>query len=250
MPVGNLPGWKQVFADNFAGETVNVGGFSGCDSGTTCSGLPANVKAKWWTYPDGTPDTTKNGRYTPSKTLSIKGGLMNIAIHTSGGTHMTAAPIPRFKGVNGYGTGLKYGRYSVRFRADALKGYKTAFLLWPDSNDPSKGGEIDFPEGNLNDIISAFMHPPVKDDQDAHDTTARYTSWHTATIEWRPASVTFILDGKTIMTSTSAKKRIPATPMSWILQTETQTYPTTTPPSSSVAGNVQIDWAAAWSYNP
>src|SRR3989442_7166175 len=46
MPKGDLSGWHHVFADNFAGESVPLGAFSGCTwpSGATvlqldCSGL-------------------------------------------------------------------------------------------------------------------------------------------------------------------------------------------------------------------
>src|SRR5207245_2889251 len=59
MPVGDIPGWHQVFADDFNAEAkAPLGSFSGCVDGpnlisSTCSGLPASVGAKWWAYPDG-----------------------------------------------------------------------------------------------------------------------------------------------------------------------------------------------------
>ena len=37
--------------------------------------------------------------------------------------------------------------------------------------------------------------------------------------------------------------------MHWVLQTETALTSSTAPPAS-VAGNVQIDWVAAWAYDP
>ena len=66
MPTGDLPGWHQIFADDFPTD-VPVGGFSGCDQGTvrSCSGLPSAVQAKWWAYPDGWKDTSGLGVYMP-----------------------------------------------------------------------------------------------------------------------------------------------------------------------------------------
>lgn len=85
----------------------------------------------------------------------------------------------------------------------------------------------------------------VWNSQDVYTTSASYPTWHTATTEWTPSAVTFYLDGKVIGKSTS---RIPNTPMHWVLQTETSTYGVV--PSNSTAGNVQVDWVAAYSYKP
>ena len=130
---------------------------------------------------------TGTGTYYPSKVLSIKHGVLDYYVHT--GTvrgkrvHMVAALLPKISGtVDG---GLLYGRYVIRFRAAALPGYHAAFLLWPESNDWPYGGEIDFPEGNLDQRVFAFMHHRGAirgSQQDAYATRAKFTSWHTATI--------------------------------------------------------------------
>ncbi len=141
-----------------------------------------------------------------------------------------------------------YGRYAIRFRADAVKGYKAAWLLWPKSGTWPRDGEIDFPEGNLDQKISAFMHrqgATAGSDQDAYNTQSTFTSWHTAVIEWGPGQTRFLLDGTVIGTSTS---RIPNTAMHWVIQTETALDGTT--PADSAQGHVQIDWVAVWSYAP
>jgi beta-glucanase (GH16 family) len=247
MPVGDLPGWHQVFTDDFT-VTAPLGSFSGCSTTTsttsTCSGLPAGVKEKWWAYPDGWHDTTKNGTYYPSKVLSIGNGVLDMYLHTENGVHMVSAPVPRIPGAVGAEGGLLYGRYTMRFKADPLHGYKTAWLLWPDSEIWPQDGEIDFPEGNLDGSFCAYMHHQggtSGSDQDEYCTSATYTSWHTATIEWLPSSVTFLLDGVVIGKSTSA---IPDTPMHMVLQTETSTDGTV--PADSTAGHVHVDWFAAY----
>ncbi len=235
MPRGDLPGWKQIFTDDFTSD-VAVGSFPG-----------TVYKTKWEVYLDGWPDTAgKKGapsRYYPSKVISVKNGILNKYIHTENGTHMGAAILPILPGHTSSRVGQLYGKYTVRFRADAIKGFKTAWLLWPDSGGNLQYGEIDFPEGDLADTIHAYMHKinaSSGGDQDAFSTGVTYTAWHTASTEWAPGKVTFILDGKVIGTSTS---RTPNTPMHWVLQTESCLN---TCPAATAAGNVQIDWVAVY----
>src|SRR2546427_410289 len=65
---------------------------------------------------------------------------------------------------------MLYGRYAVRFKADPVPGYKTAWLLWPDSGNWPADGEIDFPENSLDGNACAFVHhlgATIPSDQDA-----------------------------------------------------------------------------------
>lgn len=230
MPVGNIPGWTQAFSDDF-NENVPLGQF------------PAAVSSKWKDYPDGWPDTTGNGTYEPTKVVSIQNGVMNLFLHTENGVHMVSAPEPIIPGATGAAGGTLYGMYSVRFKAQPVVGYKTAWLLWPDSNQ-QVDGEIDFPEGNLQLDIHAYMHH-VGDptNQDSYGTSASYAQWHTATTIWTANSVTFMLDGQVIGESTDPSV-IPHQPMHWVLQTETQTNGPA--PSNAESGNVDIDWVSVW----
>jgi beta-glucanase (GH16 family) len=224
MPKGDVPGWHQVFSDNFI-QNVPLGSF------------PAAVASKWGnSYPDGWLDTSKAGTYLPSKVVSISGGVMNLYLHTAGGVHMVAAPVPTLPT-------MTYGRYVIRFRSDSIPGYKTAWLLWPNSEVWPRDGEIDFPEGALNGTIGGFVHyqgaTSGSDQYAMPDTGVAYTGWHTAQIDWLPTGVTFSLDGKVVGQTT---QRIPNTPMHWVIQTETDGG---APPASS-AGNVQIDWVTVY----
>jgi hypothetical protein len=224
MPVGDPPGWHQVFADDFRTD-VPVGGFSGCDDGTTrtCSGLPAPVRATWWAYPDGWADTSKQGTYTPSKTISIQNGMIHLHMYTADGRHLVAAPVPKIPDPAGAEGGQLHGRYAVRFEVQApAHGYKVAWLLWPDSEKFPGDGEIDFPESALDGDITAFTHhrgATSGSDQDEFNTAVPLSSgWHTTVIEWTASACRFILDGTAIGTSTS---RLPDTPMHLVLQSET-----------------------------
>ena len=231
VPVGDMPGWKQVFTDNFTGN-VPVGEF------------PAEVSGKWGAYPDGWPDTTHHGTYEPTKVVSIHDGIMDLYLHTVNGVHMVAAPYPKISGAPGSEGGLLYGMYEVRFKAQQVKGYKTAWLLWPDDENPVDG-EIDFPEGDLQLNIHAFLHHADSNpkDQESYSTVDTYGDWHTATTIWTSDAVIFMLDGKVIGDTTN-KSIIPNVPMHWVLQTETRTGGG--PPSDTATANVSIDWVSVW----
>ena len=223
MPVGDLPGWRQVFTDDFT-TNVPLGSF------------PAAVSTKWGAYLEGWKDTSKNGTYSPGRVVSIHDGVLDKYLHSENGVPLVAALTPKLP------ANMSAGRYAIRFKADPVPRYKTAWLLWPDSEVWPRDGEIDFPEGDLDGTIHAFMHRQngtSGGDQDAYSTTARYTSWHTAILEWSPGRCAFILDGNTIGVSTS---RVPSTPMHWVIQTETAL--SGEKPTGS--GHVLIDWVAVW----
>lgn len=243
MPVGDLPGWHQVFADDFRTD-VPVGGFSQCDNVTrSCAALPAAVQSRWWAYPDGWPDTSKQGVYTPSKTVSIANGLMHLHLYTENGVHLVAAVLPKIPGATGSEGGQLHGRYAIRFEvAHPTAGYKIAWLLWPDSEQFPADGEIDFPETPLTGTLGGYVHHmngASPDDQDTFDTGVPVSSgWHTAVIEWTAASVTFQLDGATMGVSTS---RTPSTPMHLVIQNETDGST-----SDAATADILIAWVAVY----
>lgn len=243
MPIGDLPGWKQVFREEFNKGNVPIGAFPG----------PA-YSAKWSAgYKDGTPDTagqkgTKSGYY-PSKVLSVKNGMLDWYLHSEKGISMGAAPAPKIpndsnrdKSLLPRHNSLMYGRISVRFKADSLRGYKVAWLLWPDSGVWPRDGEINFPEGDLAKTFYGAAHyrgndPAASDMFQSHTT---FTDWHVATIEWTPGKVEFILDGRSLGASTTLT---PNTPMHYILQSES-CLPRC--PAPQTAGHLYLDWIAIW----
>jgi hypothetical protein len=227
-PRTRLPGWRLIFHEDFTTAAA--------------PGAFLSVYRNFGAYPWGWVDTTKRGHYDPN-ILSVSGGTMVMHLHTgSDGIHRIAAPYPKLPGG---GRDQLYGRYSVRFRADPVDGYKTAWLLWPQSEVWSDG-EIDFPEGDLTGTMSAFLHYVGAPTQfDYFGTGVGYSSWHVATIEWRPNRLSFWLDGRLIGTST---QHVPVKPMHYVLQTETEIGSDPVPPTA--AGNVQVDWVSIWRYEP
>jgi Glycosyl hydrolases family 16 len=231
MPVGDVPGWHQIFADDFTTD-VALGSF------------PAAVSSQWTAYKSPWKDTSGYGTYSPSSVVSIAGGVLNQNIHTENGVTMVSALQPQLP------SAVTYGRYAVRYRFDPIAGYKMAWMLWPDGNNNVRDGEIDFPEMNLDATTAwAFNHHTNRvngDDQDWFKTPLTPGGWHTAVIEWSPNLVVFRFDGAEIGRTSN---RVASTAMHWVLQTETQ-LGRGGPPAANARGNVQIDWAAVWSYDP
>jgi len=229
-PTATSP-WTLIFSDEF-------------DQALAEGQFPTAVGGRWYAYPYGWKDTSKNGTYDPS-IVSWHDGLLDAHIRTTAGVPRVAAFGPILPDGS---TSQLYGRYEVRFRADPIVGYKGAWLLWPKSETWPRDGEIDFPEGDFDRTISAFVHrqgATTGSDQDAFPTTALWPDWHTAVTEWTPAAVRFYLDGALIGTAT---ERIPNTPMRLVIQNETTLAGFV--PADAVQGHVLIDRVAVWSYTP
>lgn len=232
MPTGDYPDFQLVQAEDFL-TPIAIGQW------------PGPYATGWTAYQDGWPDTAgqggANSGYAPSKVVSVQDGMLDYYLHSENGRTLSAALLP-------VQADHLYGRISLRMRADPVQGFKTAFLYWPNSGVWPRDGEIDFPEGSLTDTVAAFMHRQNGTwggDQDAFSTAARYTEWHTYTIEWKPASVEFFVDGTSIGVST---ERIPNTPMHFVLQSERCLNGCSVP--ANAAGHLQIDWIAVWDYAP
>lgn len=237
-PTSNIPttdptGWRRILAEDF-NTALPIGSWPGVyspnfgsyanDGDTARRNLPS----------------LEGGYWDSSKTVSVHDGMLDIWVHTENGEHYAAVPTLQPGGVSNY-TAL---RVQFRFRADPAHGYKTAWLLWPQSGIWPRDGEIDFPEGDLDTVIQGYMHrqgATTGGDQASTSTAAKYTDWHTGILEWRAGvSCKFILDGVTILNETN---RVPATPMHYVFQTETS-LSTNAPDTSE--GHVQLDYVVAW----
>lgn len=225
MPVGNLPGWTQIFSDDFSTDTPE---------GT----FPGPYKSKWSAY-NGFKDTYDHGLYDRN-ILSVHDGSLDTYFRTIDGTPRVAAPTPL---INGSWAGQTYGRYSARFKSDAVDGFRVAWLLWPDSGNWNQG-EVDFPESWLTGEIDGFNHCLNNPGKNCYWVKSGISpnAWHTVTINWTPKLLSFIIDGKVIGSTT---KSIPSSKMHWIMQSETIGH--TTPTGS---GHLYIDWVSIYKYTP
>lgn len=223
-PQGDLPGWSQIFVDDFD-ESVEQGGF------------PGPYSDSWLAY-DGFTDTADVGTYRASA-VSAADGVLSLGVSTHGDEVTSSAVVPLVDGLWG---GQTYGRYSVRLRADPVPGYSAAFLLWSDDNDWNDG-EVDFPEGHLDKNVRAYNHTPGNPSENsfARRTAVPFTDWHTYTIDWTPDEIAFSIDGVTIGTTSHD---IPTAKLHWVMQIET----TKTTPPDGAEGAVQVDWATIYRY--
>ena len=121
MPVGNIPGWRQVFTDDFNGRTLD--------------------SSKWrlyWGKPGGDPA----GWFDP-RHVAVSHGMLVISAYRDrrdGGKWATGGLS------SSRGLAQTYGKYLVRFRLDPGIGVGHAALLMPANN--SWPPEIDFSEDN------------------------------------------------------------------------------------------------------
>lgn len=236
MPVGDLAGWRQTGFQDFS--TPAATGEVGTVYGQDMRGY------------SGFPDSSGNGLYMPNSVLSVDNGKLIYFLHAEEGSAKVASVIPF-----GY-SGQKYGRYSVRFRYDALPGYKIAFLLWPTSNQWADG-EVDWPEGDLDGrlygasaIKGSSSNGAVKfDPSERVYTPAGPNEWHIATIEWTPGSVKWFWDGG-LVGQTTVPSGVPDRPMRWTLQAETSDRSHQAFPEETTQGNLEIDWVVQYAYAP
>jgi beta-glucanase (GH16 family) len=231
MPVGDLPGWKQVFADDFATD-VPLGSFPG-----------ASYNNRWFPYNPGCCDTSGYGTYDASKVVSVSGGVMDAYLHTEGGTHYVNAMVAKAPAT---GWGQLYGRYSIRMKADPIPGYKVVPLLWPDS-DIWDQGEIDFPEVNVLSVgekakANVYLAGRWQNFQSTVDLVG---GWHIYTSEWSPGLLTFSIDGVRVWTTS---KDVPTVPMHYVVQFESAIG--VGAPANTAAGHVQVDWTTMYSRTP
>jgi hypothetical protein len=106
--------------------------------------------------------------------------------------------VERINGNTAAGVGSKhwqtYGTYSVTFRFSKGAG-KMCILLYGHKLHQ----EIDFAESAKRDpnrrIMTATLHWGAANHMQHFRTAGDFSQWHTATVEWKPGSLTFLMDG-------------------------------------------------------
>ena len=242
MPVGDLPGWRQVFAEDFT-VAAPTGSW-----GASCAQDPDKIVytgaggTKWRTYADCYRDTEEKRPYRSDQVLSVHDGVLDFSLRNVDGRPAGASPSPVINAATNsqYQT---YGRYSARFRVDtpALSEYYIAWLLWPLDEEKWKCAESDFPEMGLADrAVNAFAHYGCAGAQDQFSASIDLTKWHTVTQEWAPGVRRYYLDGTLIGTST---RSVFNGPQRFQLQTETRG-------NGTHAGHLTVDWVVVYAYRP
>jgi hypothetical protein len=158
MLVGNVPGWREVFSDDFSGSSLS-----------------------WrWTSYWGVPGGDPGGFFDPTHVSVAVGQLVIGGFKDPADNAWDAGP-------NTYVTGgissspsfaQTYGKHLVRFGFDPGVGIAHAILLWPQSN--AWPPEIDFlrgqrcqpPDGLRDAALRRDQHPDPAEDQGRPDAVA------------------------------------------------------------------------------
>jgi Glycosyl hydrolases family 16 len=225
MPTGNLPGWRQVLADDFSGSSLNP--------------------AKWYPYTASEPGGDPGGWFEASH-VTVSGGNLVISAYrdplagglwTTGG--VSSAP----------GLVQTYGKYLVRFRFAAGHGIAHGVMLLPASG--AWPPEIDFSEDNGGDrnIDTATLHYGAQNAMEHATVATDLTQWHTLGLEWTQGQLVYTLDGHEWGRMTGAS--VPSIPMVLDIQTQAWACGTSSwegcPDASTPATvNLYVDWAVAY----
>ncbi|MBV9336931.1 MAG: glycoside hydrolase family 16 protein [Solirubrobacterales bacterium] len=223
MPVGNIPGWRQVFADDFQGRSLDT--------------------SKWRLY-WGTPGGDPAGWFDPHH-VTVSDGMLVISAYRDQRDHGGWATGGLSSSV---GLVQTYGKYLVRFRVDQSVGVTFAALLWPADN--SWPPEIDFSEGNGSGPVGTFatVHYGRHDSRwSAGLPDLNLTQWHTLGVQWTKGKLEYTIDGRIWQTMNG--DFVPTVPM--VLDLQTQTWPCGSwarCPDASTPRVVRmyVDWAVAY----
>lgn len=133
---------------------------------------------------------------------------------------------------------VPYGRWDVRARVSANADHGFAMLLWPNAENWPVGGELDlaeFPDAQRS-RLQTTVHYGATNQQHTAFTSGDFTAWHTYSVIWTPASVTYLVDDQPVMVVTDPAA-IPSGPMHLALQAG---------PNSSTPSDTSASLDVAW----
>jgi beta-glucanase (GH16 family) len=224
MPVGDLPRWKQVLAENFAGRRLDP--------------------ARWQRY-RGVPGGIPGGWFDPSH-LRVRGGKLVIDGYRDkalGGRWATGgvATQPALS--------QTYGKYLVRMRFAPGLGVNHAILLWPANEQWPP--EIDFSEtsGRSRRVNHATLHYGPRDTMIHRRVRTDLSRWHTVGVEWTPGRVVYTLDGRRWGRVTS--RHVPSQPMKLAIQSHawscgTSDWAGCVGPKTPRHVRLKVDWVVTY----
>jgi hypothetical protein len=218
VPTGDLPGWRQVFHDDFAAKGL----------GDT-----------WGKY-QGQPGGDPYSLWQPSH-VDQQDGMLVLEGSREDGQWITG-------GVSNSGISRLYGKWDVRLRIDASDEITYAVLLWPE--DEVWPPEIDFAEdgGGPRSSTTATLHYRPDDQIIQRQLDVDLTQWHTVGVEWLPGKATYTVDGRAWATVES--NEVPDVPMWLGIQTQAGgcqkgfvSCPTAGTPDRA---DLQVDWVSVY----
>jgi hypothetical protein len=193
-------------------------------SSRTYSFNSAPLNHDWAKY-----DTGSNARV--ASLVWVKSGRLHVAAAGGRGSGLCLCRGPR-------STVAPYGRWDVRARASRNTDHGFAIMLWPDSGSWPSAGEIDLAEfpGTERNVLQTTVHYSSSNRQVTHFTSGDFTRWHTYSVIWKRSSLTYLLDGRTVMHVTRAAA-IPHGPMHLAIQAGADdAHP------SATRARLDVDW--------
>lgn len=168
-------------------------------------------------------DTSRDGRYSARRTMSVSGSVLSIRAHCDSGQPYGGGIKPLFPAETGDRNQRTFGASEVRFRVREVTSQRWgAAFLWI-STTPGRwpvDGELDWPEKLGSDLLGGFHHHArAQGGQDRFSAdSATWADWHTARTEWMPGRVRYLLDGETVL---DTDRFVGAEPMGFQLQVGT-----------------------------
>lgn len=172
------------------------------------------------------PDTTRWGLYASTAQNGSTQLKSNVRVAAGELQIVGTGKDPSGKGNTtggvcwcGVGGNQTYGKWELRARFDAGRGYGPIIGLWPQS-DKGTDGSFAFATRTPDRRTAAGYVLWAGGGHDERSLAGDYTAWHTYTLEWRATFVRILVDGAVLYDSTTAatKVPIPTVPMHIYLQ--------------------------------
>ncbi|WP_067472593.1 glycoside hydrolase family 16 protein [Actinomadura hibisca] len=169
------------------GQTPGTGGWGAPVVTETFDGTTLDP-TKWVVY--DSPDAKVNPR-TKAAT-AVSGGRLRLTGALYDGKDLSGGVASRLN--------QRYGRWEVRMRADAGRGYSAVALLWPEHFGKPEKAEINFAEviDPTRKTTGLFVHQGPDGEQTGRDVRADFTRWRTVALDWLPGGLAFSIDGRKV----------------------------------------------------
>lgn len=280
MPVGDLPGWTQVVAEDFDTDVAEGGFVANVNGNLTSAGLAgynaygagAPGGAKLTMYPKvwastGTRTTSGTGIWDEG-IVSVQSSILRMRMRTitdAVGTFPRGCAVKPVLPGGSYDFG-PYGKYAIRVRTTEINGsptnYHTLMLAIKSTN--WDGGELDWMECDADGTLNGWYHYAtpqytridINGNSTGNDPKIRATSpklmsnWNIVDVEWTPTLMKWTVwtEGEpSAYTALSSTTGVPTIPMAVLLQMEPAVG--TTPAPSNTA-TCEVDWFVMYEYAP
>lgn len=230
MPVGNLPGWKQVFKDDFTGTKLD-------SKWKAYNGVVGGGRGGWW----ATSHAVVHSHELVLETYSDPASCPNEASCSLFNDEVSGGVKSKFAET--------YGKFLIRVRTTPVADVSFLAILWPVSDIAPPETDFAVEGGPLNlTTIGALLKygsgPTIVPD----NLTANAAQWHTLGVVWSPGEVQYTIDGH--VWATEVNPNISAVPMNIVLQSETDCQAvagqTCTVPWAAKEPNVDVAWVVAY----